>query len=311
MKMMKKWAAFLFMAAAVVACNPKGGEEVDPNNEDEPVNPNENEGEGEDPKPADGMPVVEAVDGAVVVVWNNLADVCSDLVFAGDYNNYSTNAAEMVHFEAIEGYDGWYKAVVTPADPSADPILQGKPCACAKDGSFPSSWDHQWIGTDEQPLEILKGEGELEAEYGAEMKLKVAAATKVIYVRSYAYKANPCVEVPTYTVKFHMTTTVAVPAEATVNIVGAMQGWNIAEAPAMTRIDDNNFEISLDGVKMDDEYKYVVNNSWDNDQMLAPEEGADCSNAAGNFKVDFEEMENEVYGFLNFGATRCEAPAAE
>ena len=69
------------------------------------------------------------------------------------------------------GYTNWYKAVITPTE--AIEQLEGKPCALAADGTFPISWDHQWIGSEEKPCEILKGDAELLIEYANETKLIV------------------------------------------------------------------------------------------------------------------------------------------
>ncbi len=64
--------------------------------------------------------------------------VCNDIVWAGSYNEWATgNPAEMLHFEALAGFEGWY--VVEVEDASA--TVQGKPVQLKKDGSF--SWDFQ------------------------------------------------------------------------------------------------------------------------------------------------------------------------
>ncbi len=299
MKNLKSFAALIMMCAAVmVACEQK----PDPTPEPTPT-----------PGPSSEIPEVEPTEGAVTVVWNIVdAEVCSGLVFAGDYNGYNTDPAAMVKFEAIEGYEGWYKAVITPADPAASPVLAGKPCALAQDGTFPGSWDYQWIGTEEHPCEIIEGEAELKVEYEVESQLVVTNNSSVVYVRSYAFKTNPCVEAVYEEVTFNLETTVAVEGDGVIYVVGDAfeTAWDPAAYP-MEKVDANHWTVTLPAL-IGKQYKYVVNGSWDNDQMLAPEEGAECSKPAGNINLDFNVTEDKVYGFLNFGVTtKCEDAPAE
>ncbi len=306
MKTLKYFMGALALCSMVfVSCGPR-----DP--EPPIVNPNDTT---QTQKPSGDMPEVAATEGAVTVVWHIVdAEVCSGLVFAGDYNGYNTEVANMAKFEKIEGYEGWYKAVITPADASLTPVLQGKPCALAEDGTFPSSWDYQWFASaDGVEVAILSGEAELLPEYNGEMKLAVTNNSSVVYVESHAFKANPCVP-PTYEeVTFTVKTTVPVigATEATVYIVGGAfeKSWDATAYP-MTKINDSEWTITLPAL-INQEYKYVVNADWANDLALAPEEGAECSKTSGNLKLEFTLVEDEVYGFINFGATKCEETPAE
>ena len=63
--------------------------------------------------------------------------VCNDIVWAGSYNEWSTNPVDMMPFEPLEGFDGWY--VIELWDDSE--TVQGKPVQLKNDGSF--SWDFQ------------------------------------------------------------------------------------------------------------------------------------------------------------------------
>ena len=122
---MKKFlfAALAVMAVAFMSCEPKPL--VCPDCGKEPCvceicdvcgeNPCVCDTTGNQEKPE--FPVVEATDGAVTVVWNAVDFVpCieNQLVFAGSYNGYNTNPDEMVKFQAIEGYEGWWKACLHP-----------------------------------------------------------------------------------------------------------------------------------------------------------------------------------------------------
>lgn len=244
------------------------------------------------------LPEVAATEGAVTVVWNiaNIDEMCDEVgyVFAGNYNNYNTDPEAMVHFEAIEGYHGWFKAVLP-----TDTVLQGKPCALAKDGTFPSSWDYQWIGTEEHPCEVVKGDATLSVEYEVESKLVCGAEADVVYVRSYAFKSNPCVDAVYDDVTFNLTVTNPVPEGHVVYIVGDAfeKSWDVTAYPMEGS--GASWNITLKAI-VGKEYKFVVDSSWTNDQMEYDEEKA-CVNKAGNMKVDFVTMAPEVYGFMNFG----------
>ncbi len=259
------------------------------------------------------MPKVEPTEGAVTVVWNIVdAEVCSELVFAGDYNGYNTDPSTLVRFEAIEGYEGWYKAVITPADASeSSPVLAGKPCALAQDGTFPSYWDYQWIDTEEHPCEIRQGDAYLERQYDIDQQLLVNTNSSVVYIRSYAFKTDPC-SIPIYeNVTFNLHTTLPVENDGVVYIVGGgfERRWDCTAYP-MTKIDANNWTITLPALINQpysySQYKYVVNGSWDNEMLLAPEGEKTCSEYASNLTIEGTLVDDEVYGFENFGATRCE-----
>ena len=63
--------------------------------------------------------------------------VCTDIVWAGSYNEWSTTPVDMMSFMPLEGYNGWY--VIELWDDSNP--CQGRPVQLKKDGSF--SWDFQ------------------------------------------------------------------------------------------------------------------------------------------------------------------------
>ena len=244
-------------------------------------------------------PEVAATPGAVTVVWNiaNIKDMCEvEYVFAGNYNNYNVDPANMAHFEALEGYEGWYKAVIV-----LDGVdhLEGKPCALQKDGTFEGSWGNQWIGTEEHPCEVLSGAAELVAEYEVESKLVCAADADVVFVKSYAFKTNPCVDAVWDEVTFTLTVTVPVTDGGTVYIVGDAfeKSWDVTAYPMQGS--GSNWTITLPTI-VGKEYKFAVNADWANDQMVLNEE-KQCVEKAKNMTVDFITMTPTVYGFMNFG----------
>ena len=310
---MKKFlfAALAVMAVAFMSCEPKPT--VCPDCGKEPCVCEICDVCGENPcvctpeeKPE--IPVVEATEGAVTVVWNAVGFVpCMEggqLVFAGSYNGYNTNPADMVKFQAIEGYEGWWKAVITPADPAAEPALEGKPCALYLDGTFPSSWDHQWLNVEAGACEILDGEAELQVEYEVESKLIVAKNSSVVYVRSYGFKTDPCLEPETYTVNLTASAP-ALPDSVIVYAVGAFNGWNTSATP-MT-LANGVWTVTIDDVVMGAEYKYVANASWDNEELLEAAEGAVCAEGlSGNRKINDAEVVDVIGNFKDITIMKCD-----
>ncbi len=293
-----KFMAIVMMACTILAvgCKKSGG--------------------NEEPEIKKTTPDVAATEGAVTVVWQiaNLSELCDEIgfVFAGNYNNWNTADVEaMAHFKKIEGYDDWFMVVI-PLVEGVD-HLEGKPCALQKDGTFESSWANQWIGTEDHPCEIISGSAELQTEYEVESKLVCAADADVVYVKSYAFKTNPCVDAVFDQVTFNLTVEVPVADGGIVYIVGDAfeKSWDNTAYPMEGA--GKNWSITLPAI-VGKEYKFCVNANWDNDQMVLNTE-RDCIEKAGNMKVDFTTMEPTVYGFMNFGITEdqvCpEEPAQE
>ena len=279
-----KFMAIVMMACTILAvgCKKSGG--------------------NEEPEIKKTTPDVAATEGAVTVVWQiaNLNELCDEIgfVFAGNYNNWNTTDVDaMAHFKKIEGYDDWFMVVI-PLVEGVD-HLEGKPCALQKDGTFESSWANQWIGTEEHPCEIIGGSAELQTEYEVESKLVCAPEADVVYVKSYAFKTNPCVDAVFDQVTFNLTVEVPVKDGGTVYIVGDAfeKSWDQTAYP-MTG-SGSNWTITLPAI-VGKEYKFCVNADWANDQMILDTE-KDCIVKAGNMKVDFTTMEPNVYGFMNFG----------
>lgn len=267
---------------------------------------------GENPcvcQPKSDVPVVEATEGAVTVVWNAVGFVpCMEegnqLVFAGDYNGYNTDPAAMAKFEAIEGYEGWWKAVITPADASLTPVLAGKPCALYMDGTFPSSWDHQWLNVEAGACEVIDGDATLEVEYEVESKLIVNSNSSVVYVRSYGFKTDPCLEPEKYTVNLTASAP-ELPEGTIVYAVGAFNSWT-TDATPMT-LANGVWTATIENVVMGAEYKYVANASWDNEELLEAAEGAVCAEGlSGNRKINDVDVVDAIGNFKDITIMKCD-----
>lgn len=267
---------------------------------------------GENPcvcQPKSDVPVVEATEGAVTVVWNAVGFVpCMEegnqLVFAGDYNGYNTDPAAMAKFEAIEGYEGWWKAVITPADASLTPVLAGKPCALYMDGTFPSSWDHQWLNVEAGACEVIDGDATLEVEYEVESKLIVNSNSSVVYVRSYGFKTDPCLEPEKYTVTLTASAP-ELPEGTIVYAVGAFNSWT-TDATPMT-LANGVWTATIENVVMGAEYKYVANASWDYEELLEAAEGAVCAEGlSGNRKINDVDVVDAIGNFKDITIMKCD-----
>ena len=262
----------------------------------------------EDDLEASPMPTVEPTEGAVTLVWCPVGFTpCVDnqLVFAGDYNGYNTDQVAMAHFEAIEGAKGWYKAVITPANASLNPVLSGKPCALTSDGTFPPDWAHQWLNVEEGDCEILDGSGDatLEVMYDVESQLVVNENSSVVYIRSYGFKVDPCLIPEIYTVNFTATAP-ALEEGVTVYVVGDFNKWT-TDANPMT-FANGVWSATVEGVVLGDDYKYIANATWDNEELAAAEEGADCGKFVSNRQVNDVEMIDVIANFKDITIAKCE-----
>ncbi len=261
--------------------------------------------EADTPDIKSSVPEVAATEGAYTVVWNAVDySECNGLVFAGNYNGWSTDTANMVAFEKLEGYTNWYKAVITPTAEIKQ--LEGKPCALASDSTFPASWAHQWIGSEEKPCELIKGEAFFEVEYDIETRMIVPTIGGVVYVRSYQFKVDPCVEEPEYDITFNLTLGQAVGDTVKVYVVGDFveNSWTV-DAYEMTRTDNTHFTATVKA-KIGRDYKYAANGSYDYEMVVnAPKEGEECSAKSGNLTITDVTIDDVIYGFNGINATIC------
>lgn len=106
------------------------------------------------------------------------AEICNEVVFAGSYNNWNTEPANMAKFAALPGFEGWYYVAVTDESES----IEGKPVQLNADGSF--SWDNQT--GDPASWELVSGTVNIVEGYGDEANLKgYSTAEPVILISKY------------------------------------------------------------------------------------------------------------------------------
>lgn len=193
--------------------------------------------------------------------------VCNPIVWAGTYNNWNTDPSQMLKFEALAGFDGWY--VVAVNDNSAS--VEGKPVQLKLDGSF--SWDFQsgdydaWINKNQPGTQTAIVNPGYDGEANCQWPNKGA----YIYELAYWKKHNtPCVAVP----KHDYTITLYAPkfCEAIANyadsvrIMGAFDNWTMGKLMEK-RVDANNqiyYYTTLPNTEENTEFKFRCGSmSWD------------------------------------------------
>lgn len=137
--------------------------------------------------PSDDDLAAYATGTYTMCIYNESA--CADIVLIGTYVGWDASA-ELVTFQAVEGFEGWYVATWEDAtDPTAEGGIQAKPVQLTATGTF--SWDYQ-LGPD---AELIRGTADLlSANNGTEVDIKnIGAGIVVIDVKSW--KNNPCTAV--------------------------------------------------------------------------------------------------------------------
>ena len=136
-------------------------------------------------------------DGYFVACINFQGEVCNDIVFAGSYNSWNTNPEDMVHFTPLDGFDGWYVAVVPVVyDEYGAEANDGKPVQLASDGTF--SWDYQT--GDFYSWELISGSVDIMSGYSGESNLTNWSSAEPVILKSLYFKNNnsPCGDIVTY-----------------------------------------------------------------------------------------------------------------
>ena len=196
-------------------------------------------------------------------------EVCNTLVFAGSYNGWNTNPADMAKFAPLEGFEGWYYVAVTDASEE----IQGKPVQLKGDGSF--SWDYQTGDADSWT--VVAGTVTISGGYAGEADLKgYSTAEPVIMISAYFKNhQTPCgyvAEYKDYTIRLNAPFCAG--ADGTYYnpaIIGDFNGWSEGVAG---EIDEETFEyvFVLKQVEKTKAFKFraLEGQSWDN-EILLPE----------------------------------------
>ena len=132
--------------------------------------------------PSDADLAAYATGTYTMCIYNDGA--CNDIVLNGTYAGWASSAADLLTFQAVEGFEGWY--VVTWDEETAD--VQAKPVQLDGSGNF--SWDYQ-LGAD---AELIRGTATIKPGNANEVDIQqIGAGIVVIDVKSW--KTNPCTAV--------------------------------------------------------------------------------------------------------------------
>lgn len=285
-------AALAVATLAMVSCNP------------EPVNPPEQKPEVKAPTAEDLADYVE--DGKYVVCVSFEETVCNDIVYAGSYNGWVENPAEMLTFEALEGFEGWY-VVAVPSLTNEDGTLNnaGKPVQLKEDGSF--SWDFQT--GDKDSWTVLAGTVDIEPGYGGEANLSnYDPANGPIILQSAYFKEHnsPCVEA----VEHNYTVILFAPDCGGFEpaIIGDFNGWSAGVAMELQL--DGSYKYSFTDVEGHAfKFKASTDTDWSNQLqhlVLNEETGENEWQDLGNEKLAAEETITFTYNTEEYKYTLCE-----
>lgn len=133
-------AAMLFGAVALVSCDKEKE-----NNDVVPPTPT--------PDPEVTVPDLDPTEGKITLAIHFVAAPCNDVILTGSFAEGAWDGTSL-KMEAIKDFDGWYKAVITPAEANESGYTcEAKPVQLQSDGSF--SWDGQWYGDGTNLVKIL------------------------------------------------------------------------------------------------------------------------------------------------------------
>ena len=160
-----------------------------------------------------------------IVCIQFLEPVCNDIVWTGTYNDWSTKLYELLYFQPVPNYDGWYYVNVPITNSANDVISWGKPVQLANDGSF--SWDYQ--AGDVNSWEVIYGTITVSVGYTNESNLSncVYDDGPLVLISKY-FKNDPCTgksdikaHLASYTVQ-----SIVIPASVTYIGENAFAGWS-------------------------------------------------------------------------------------
>ena len=183
------------------------------------------------------------IENSIVLCVFFESEICQDVVIAGSYNGWATaDPAEMIHMEALEGFEGWYVAEI-PFDAEAEAEKEGsnqaKPVQL-QDGGF--LWDFQT--GDPDSWEYVAGkEATIVNGYDGEANVSYPEAGAYIYVSKYFKNhKSPCVAAV-----YHDYVVILKAPECggfEPGIIGDFNGWSASQA----------MDLQADGT-----YKYAFN----------------------------------------------------
>ena len=262
-------------------------------------------------------PEAPAVAGKITIFAKFLTEPCNDVVLAGshvmkaDLSDWDVSdvskLGKFVSAGTIDGKDwgaeGWWKITVditaTAAIPSHNAILGIKPVQL-ESGKF--DWMFQ-IG-DENTVEVKSGDVDVQPGYPGECNLYVATnATAAIIFKSWK---NDACNVVRRNYTFNVTVPEGTPENADIYIAGDMNEWSL-DATKLTKSGDKKYSVTLNNVMEGAGYKYLMNATWDNEELGAAVEGENCAEQiSGNRTTGSSTTINdEVKNFRRITIDKC------
>ena len=305
MKANKLMLAAMLVAGLTMAfntsCKKKDKEVVPPQEDSTKVTP-EPESEPE-PEPQGDMPVVEQIAGKGIVVINvskiNEGDYyCNGLAMRGE--NVENGSWEYyVDFEAIEGFEGWYKAVVDLGEggvvSEGETVLYGGHPCLKNEGGVPD-WNFEWTKNEEEIITLEQTTGDVHYKGGNINFL----GEGVIYIemQGQGWKDTPCVEPDLFDIAVTVNT-MPIDVNDVVYLTGAFDAWS-GGSVAMTPNEERTvWTATLTQVALNKEIKATLGGWAEYDSMRFDEEKA-CWLGAYNTVIDDLTIEFTVENFYKY-----------
>ena len=137
--------------------------------------------------PTDADLAAYATGTYTMCIYNETA--CNDIVLIGTYCGWSGDAETLTHFQAVEGFEGWYVATWEDAtDPATGDGVQAKPVQLTATGTF--SWDYQL----NDQAQLLRGSANILPGNTNEVDIK-NIQPGIVVIEVPGWKADPCTAV--------------------------------------------------------------------------------------------------------------------
>jgi hypothetical protein len=228
-------------------------------------------------------------EGHYLVAFSTPQDAtCQDIVWVGNYakndagDGWSTNLADLVKCEKLDGFANWYYAVIPVVDGETS---EGKPVQLNECGQF--DWTYQCGGPDY--LTKLAGGFTIENGFSGEANLKNWSADEpnIFEMTAWKLESNPCKDCA----QMDITIRVYSPGcewndELRPTIMGSFNNW--AAPLVLTRSASGTYyEGVMESVTASVKFKFNndANGSWDNEFLWYDEEN-DAWNNFGDFDLD-------------------------
>ncbi len=137
--------------------------------------------------PSDADLAAYATGTYTMCIYNEGA--CNDIVLIGTYCGWSGDAESLEHFQAVEGFEGWYVVSWEDAtDPATGDGVQAKPVQLTATGTF--SWDYQL----NDQAQLLRGSANILPGNTNEVDIK-NIQPGIVVIEVPGWKADPCTAV--------------------------------------------------------------------------------------------------------------------